>query len=385
MALFLLIIFTYTLFNTTTHTNVIEFFSDAVYMQNTSGSICLNIFVFLIVVPAFIKSAQLFFYIWLPDSMEAPVPASALIHSATLVSAGIYLVLRFKPILILSPYALYLISIVGALTALLGAVASAYQTDTKRILAYSTISHCGFLMVSTMICANEFTILYLFVHGFAKAISFFCVGNVIRFNSGSQDIRGMGGYFRYLVFEAFVLFVSLLYLAGIPFTFGFFMKHFLVASTVQSSPFYYFLFTLLFIAAVFGVIYCSKLYYGVFFGIKKSGKAIYDSTNREKFFWKSLFYGFYTNSTPGSIFAIFGLLFFGLLICGIYLFCILNNFTNLGDFGSTVNTTNYDVLIENTPKGLLYNFGILNLVILLVIFIVLCVSFVQIFRGYSVY
>lgn len=354
-------------------------------MRNTSGSICLNIFVLLIVVPAFIKSAQLFFYIWLPDSMEAPVPASALIHSATLVSAGIYLVLRFKPILILSPYALYLISTVGALTALLGAVASAYQTDTKRILAYSTISHCGFLMVSTMICANEFTILYLFVHGFAKAISFFCVGNVIRFNSGSQDIRGMGGYFRYLVFEAFVLFISLLYLAGIPFTFGFFMKHFLVASTVQSTPFYYFLFTLLFVAAVFGVIYCSKLYYGVFFGIKKSGKAIYDSTNREKFYWKSLFYGFYTNSTPGSIFAIFGLLFFGLLVCGLYLFCILNNFTNLGDCGSTTNTTNYDILIENTPKGLLYNFGILNLVILLVIFIVLCVSFVQIFRGHSVY
>lgn len=317
--------------------------------------------------------------------MEAPVPASALIHSATLVSAGIYLILRFKPVLILSPYAFYLISAVGALTAVLGAVGSAYQTDAKRILAYSTISHCGFLMVSTMLCANEFTILYLFVHGFAKAISFLCVGSVIRFNSGSQDIRSMGGYFRYLIFEAFVLFISLLYLAGIPFTFGFFMKHFLVAATVQQAIFFYFLFTLMFIAAVFGVVYCSKLYYGIFFGIKKSGKAIYDSTNREKFYWKSLFYGFYTNSTPGAIFAIFGLLFFGLLICGIYLFCILNNFTNLGDFGSTVNTTNYDVLIENTPKGLLYNFGILNLVILLVISIILCVSFVQIFRGYSIY
>ena len=141
-------------------------------MRNTSGSICLNIFVLLIVVPAFIKSAQLFFYIWLPDSMEAPVPASALIHSATLVSAGIYLVLRFKPILILSPYALYLISTVGALTALLGAVASAYQTDTKRILAYSTISHCGFLMVSTMICAND-------VYNFIFVCAWFCESYII--------------------------------------------------------------------------------------------------------------------------------------------------------------------------------------------------------------
>jgi NADH-quinone oxidoreductase subunit L len=216
--------------------------------------------------------------------MEAPVPASALIHSATLVSAGVYLVLRFKTVLLLSHFAIYVLPVIGALTAVLGAVSSAYQTDAKRILAYSTISHCGFLMVSALLCDTEYTILYLFVHGFFKAASFICVGNVIRFNSGYQDIRCMGGYVDYLPFETNALCICLLYLAGAPFTLGYFMKHYLVASCIEQQRFYYFIYSCIFIASVFGVIYCSKLFYGIFFGARRSNMYIYNIVNRKHFF-----------------------------------------------------------------------------------------------------
>ena len=158
--------------------------------------------------------------------MEAPVPASALIHSATLVSAGVYLLLRFKAIIILSLPALIILPIIGGVTAVYGAVTSAFQTDVKRLLAYSTISHCGFLVLSAVLCDMEFTILYLYVHGFFKAASFICIGNVIRFNLGRQDIRNMGGFAFYMPFEASVLAICLLFLAGAPFTFGFFYETF---------------------------------------------------------------------------------------------------------------------------------------------------------------
>jgi len=119
-----------------------------------------------LLVAAFIKSAQFGAHIWLPDSMEAPVPASALIHSATLVSAGIYLLLRFSPLFQISLVSQYIIILVGSFTAFYGGWVSAFQSDLKRILAYSTISHCGFLMVSFVSFVPEFTILYLYVHGF---------------------------------------------------------------------------------------------------------------------------------------------------------------------------------------------------------------------------
>lgn len=379
VVLFFTCVYVYYLFNDVTHANIIFMFSDKNFLS-INGYNCINIFSFLIIIPACIKSAQIFFHIWLPDSMEAPVPASALIHSATLVSAGVYLVLRFKTILILSQYAVYVLPTIGALTAVLGAVSSAYQTDVKRILAYSTISHCGFLMTSALICDVEFTILYLFVHGFFKAASFICVGNVIRFNYGYQDIRCMGGYAKYLPFEAHVLFICLLYLAGAPFTFGFFMKHFLVASLIQQKFFFYFLYTCIFVASVFGVLYCSKLYYGIFFGVKKSNKHIYTSVNRNDFYNYSVGYGFYSNSTLAAVFAILGLTLTGLVICSVLLIFLYNDFLNLGDFGSISNSKSYFIFKNYTPFGLLFNLGFLNSVVLLVIIIVLSVSFVNIFQ-----
>jgi NADH:ubiquinone oxidoreductase subunit 5 (subunit L)/multisubunit Na+/H+ antiporter MnhA subunit len=125
--------------------------------------------------------------------MEAPVPASALIHSATLVSAGVYLVLRFSPLFELSLYAHYLLTIVGSFTAFFGGWCAIFQSDAKRILAYSTLSHCGFLMAACAVKVPELTMFYLYVHGFFKAAVFLCVGNIIRFSYNYQDFRRMGG------------------------------------------------------------------------------------------------------------------------------------------------------------------------------------------------
>jgi NADH:ubiquinone oxidoreductase subunit 5 (subunit L)/multisubunit Na+/H+ antiporter MnhA subunit len=157
--------------------------------------------------------------------MEAPVPASSLIHSATLVSAGIFLILRFYPIFEYSYYSFFILPLIGSVTAAYGGIVASYQADIKRILAYSTVSHCGFLMVLCSFNINEFTLMYLYVHGFFKASVFMCVGNVIRISKNYQDFRRMGLFYKYLPFECFCAFLCLFNLSGLPFSIGFFIKH----------------------------------------------------------------------------------------------------------------------------------------------------------------
>jgi NADH:ubiquinone oxidoreductase subunit 5 (subunit L)/multisubunit Na+/H+ antiporter MnhA subunit len=247
--------------------------------------------------------------------MEAPVPASALIHSATLVSAGVYLILRFKNVLLLSEYAVTLLPLIGAFTACVGAISSAFQTDAKKLLAYSTISHCGFLVVCAICCESEYTIFYLYVHGFFKAAAFICVGNVIRFNCGSQDIRHMGGYAKYLPFECFALSICVACLAGAPFTFGFFMKHFMLASVPTAGLYFRIIHVFLFSAACLGVVYCTRLYYGIFYGTKKSNKFVYLNIAKYDYYNYDLDSTFFTVATIGASFAISGLIIVGLCVC----------------------------------------------------------------------
>ena len=159
--------------------------------------------------------------------MEAPVPASALIHSATLVSAGIFLLLRFNQLFELSFYTYTLLQLFGSITAFYGGICAIFQSDLKKLLAYSTISHCGFLMVCVSLELVEITILYLYIHGFFKATSFLCVGNIIRVSLNYQDFRRMGMLFKYLPFEFYILSFCLLNLSGFPFTIGFYSKHLL--------------------------------------------------------------------------------------------------------------------------------------------------------------
>ena len=156
--------------------------------------------------------------------MEAPVPASALIHSATLVSAGVYLLLKFFNIFLFLNYT-FLITIVGALTCAYGGVVSASQTDMKKLLAYSTMSHCGFLYITISFGYFFLTIIYLFLHGIFKAATFYCVGSFVRVYK-TQDIRLMGAGHIILPVDSILLLICAFNLGGLPFTIGYIYKSF---------------------------------------------------------------------------------------------------------------------------------------------------------------
>lgn len=189
--------------------------------------------VFCLFICTLFKSAQLFGHLWLPDSMEAPVPASALIHSATLVSAGIYLLMRFTPLVNLN-HIHTIILCVGSLTAAYGGVVSASQTDMKKLLAYSTISHCGFLFVTIGTEVYAASIIYLFLHGLFKASTFFCAGSFIRV-AGSQDTRNMGALSRILPVDTVFLIICAFNLGGLPFSLGYLYKSIFIGSILSSK------------------------------------------------------------------------------------------------------------------------------------------------------
>lgn len=165
--------------------------------------------------------------------MEAPVPASALIHSATLVSAGIYLLLRFTPLVTFSHFQLFFLT-VGSITAAYGGIVSASQTDMKKLLAYSTISHCGFLFVTIGTEVYAASIIYLFLHGLFKASTFFCAGSFIRV-AGSQDTRNMGNLSRILPVDTVFLIICAFNLGGLPFSLGYLYKSVLISSLLGLS------------------------------------------------------------------------------------------------------------------------------------------------------
>lgn len=243
-----------------------------VYVFNLKISLA-NIFFSLIMVGSFCKSAQFGFHVWLPDSMEAPVPASALIHSATLVSAGIYLMGRFWTFSSLSGISLCILTH-SSLTALYGGVVAAYQTDLKRILAYSTISHCGFMFCSLSLNNVLITLLYLHLHGWFKSLSFMCVGNIIFKSNGYQDSRRMGGLLNTCSLEFLVLLVSLSSLASLPFSLGFFNKHFLLV-VLQNNSFEILPFMFLTLASFTGIFYSFNILKSVFWGPFKGHKSVH--------------------------------------------------------------------------------------------------------------
>lgn len=317
----------------------------------------LELLCFSLISSAFIKSAQFGTHTWLPDSMEAPVPASSLIHSATLVSAGIFLVLRFNSIFDYSVYVKYLLPIVGSFTAAYGGLLAAHQSDTKRTLAYSTISHCGFLMVLCFTQINEFVILYLYVHGFFKAAVFMCVGNVIRISKNYQDFRKMGLLWKYLVFELFCVFVILFNLAGLPFTVGFLIKHILFVGLLNNVYLYYFVLFNCLLGALSGLFYSYRLYYNVFFDFKKGNLINYNLFNR--FNLNSIEY---SNTSLASNFSILFLVFVSYIISYFFFGFFLNSSILVLDCcNNNVYSTFFSALDVYT--GQLINFCIINLIV----------------------
>jgi NADH-quinone oxidoreductase subunit L len=170
------------------------------------------------------KSAQVPLHTWLPDAMEGPTPVSALIHAATMVTAGVYLVARCAPMWDVSASARELVGVVGAVTALVGAVLGIAQWDIKRVLAYSTMSQIGYMIMGVGVGAYDAGVLHFFTHAFFKAQLFLAAGIVIHALSGEQDIRKMGGLARRMPFAFWAMLIGTLSICGVPGFAGFFSK-----------------------------------------------------------------------------------------------------------------------------------------------------------------
>ena len=168
------------------------------------------------------KSAQFPLHIWLPDAMEGPTPVSALIHAATMVAAGVYLVGRVFPLF--APEVLLVIAYTGAITLFVAATIALVQTDIKRVLAYSTVSQLGYMMLALGVGGWVAGLLHLLTHAFFKALLFLCSGSVIYGCHHEQDMRKMGGLWRKMPITAFTMLVGVLAISGMPFFSGWYSK-----------------------------------------------------------------------------------------------------------------------------------------------------------------
>ena len=170
------------------------------------------------------KSAQIPLYVWLPDAMEGPTPVSALIHAATMVTAGVYMVARMSAIYQLSPVAMDVVAIIGATTAIFAATMAVVQTDIKKVLAYSTVSQLGYMFLALGVGAFASGVFHLMTHAFFKALLFLGAGSVIHSLSGEQDIRKMGGLLNTIPATSRPFWIATLAIAGVPGLSGFFSK-----------------------------------------------------------------------------------------------------------------------------------------------------------------
>ena len=181
--------------------------------------ICLFLFI-----GAMGKSAQFLLHTWLPDAMEGPTPVSALIHAATMVTAGVFLVVRCSPLFEYSQVALNIVVIVGMITALFAASVALVQNDIKKIVAYSTCSQLGYMFFAAGVGAYQVAIFHLFTHAFFKALLFLGAGSVIHAFNEEQDIRNMGGVRKKLPVTYILMLIGTLALTGFPFLSGFYSK-----------------------------------------------------------------------------------------------------------------------------------------------------------------
>ena len=186
---------------------------------NAIDLICLLLFI-----GAMGKSAQIFLHTWLPDAMEGPTPVSALIHAATMVTAGVFLVVRCSPIYEYSELALNIITIVGMSTAFFAATVALVQTDIKKIIAYSTCSQLGYMFFATGVGAYNVAMFHLFTHAFFKALLFLGSGSVIHAFKDEQNINNMGGVWKKLPYTYTLMVIGTLALTGFPFLSGFYSK-----------------------------------------------------------------------------------------------------------------------------------------------------------------
>ncbi|MFO1089607.1 MAG: NADH-quinone oxidoreductase subunit L [Hyphomicrobiales bacterium] len=196
----------------------------------------LTVMCLLLFMGAMGKSAQFLLHTWLPDAMEGPTPVSALIHAATMVTAGVFLVARMSPLFDLAPDARVFVTLIGAFTAFFAATIGLVQNDIKRVIAYSTCSQLGYMFAALGVGAYGAGIFHLFTHAFFKALLFLGSGSVIHAMSGEQDMRKMGGLFPHLKVTWAMMLIGTLALTGFPFTAGYFSKDAIIEATYAGWP-----------------------------------------------------------------------------------------------------------------------------------------------------
>ncbi len=220
----------------------------------------------LLFVGAMGKSAQFLLHTWLPDAMEGPTPVSALIHAATMVTAGVFMVARLSPLFEHAPIALEIVTFIGALTAFFAASVGLVQNDIKRIIAYSTCSQLGYMFVAMGVGAYPIGIFHLFTHAFFKALLFLGAGSVIHAVSNEQDIRRMGGLAKLIPLTYAMMLIGTLALTGFPLTAGYFSKDAIIeAAFVENGA----ACAVLIIAAFMTSFYSWRLVFKVFHGTSR--------------------------------------------------------------------------------------------------------------------
>ena len=212
------------------------------------------------------KSAQIPLYVWLPDAMEGPTPVSALIHAATMVTAGVYVIARSAPIYEFTPVASTVVASVGALTAIWAASIALAQRDIKKVLAYSTISQLGFMFLAVGARAYVAGVFHLMTHAFFKALLFLGAGSVIHAMSDEQDMHRMGGLMRKMPLTATTMAIGALALAGIPPLAGFWSKDEILAADFARGGWFYVLWIIGLVTALLTAFYIARLWVLVFYG-----------------------------------------------------------------------------------------------------------------------
>jgi NADH-quinone oxidoreductase subunit L len=220
----------------------------------------------LILVGAFAKSAQIPLHTWLADAMEGPTPVSALIHAATMVTAGVYLIARTHPLFELAPTAADISAAIGVLTFLFAASVALVVTDLKRIIAYSTISQIGYMIVGVSIAAYSAGLFHLMTHAFFKALMFMAAGSVIAAMAGNQNIDRMSGLRRAMPFTAAAFLVAALALGAFPGTSGYFSKDEILAFAAERGGGYSWIYVAGVIGALLTAIYAFRMVFRVFYG-----------------------------------------------------------------------------------------------------------------------
>ena len=283
----------------------------------------INLICFLLFIGAMGKSAQIFLHTWLPDAMEGPTPVSALIHAATMVTAGVFLVVRCSPIYEYSPVVLNFITVIGMSTALFAATVALVQNDIKKIIAYSTCSQLGYMFFATGVGAYNVAMFHLFTHAFFKALLFLGAGSVIHSFHDEQDINKMGGVYKHLPYTYVLMMIGTLALTGFPFLSGFYSKDLIIEfAYLKNNTVGYYACGIGIFTAVLTSIYSWRLMFKTFHGEYNNKSQPISSMHESPmmmlvplvilaigsvlvgFFFKDLFmgYGSFYNFWEGSIF-----------------------------------------------------------------------------------